>query len=106
VTKGLIALTPEIDCDQTAMGLPPDTSQENSTSLFFPWMSYKVTKGLIAHAPDTDCEQTAKGLLPDTSAVFLLDKDIFVKRGFLREISVMPLLSFRGYSVSGMYVCI
>jgi hypothetical protein len=24
--KGLIALTPEIDCDQTAMGLPPFTS--------------------------------------------------------------------------------
>jgi hypothetical protein len=24
--KGLIALTPEIDCDQTAMGLPPITS--------------------------------------------------------------------------------
>jgi hypothetical protein len=24
-TKGLIALTPEIDCDQTAMGLPPVT---------------------------------------------------------------------------------
>jgi hypothetical protein len=24
--KGLIALTPEIDCDQTAMGLPPATS--------------------------------------------------------------------------------
>jgi hypothetical protein len=26
VTKGLIALTPEIDCDQTAIGLPPVTS--------------------------------------------------------------------------------
>jgi hypothetical protein len=26
VTKGLIAFTPEIDCDQTAMGLPPITS--------------------------------------------------------------------------------
>jgi hypothetical protein len=25
-TKGLIALTPEIDCDQTAIGLPPVTS--------------------------------------------------------------------------------
>jgi hypothetical protein len=25
-TKGLIALTPEIDYDQTAMGLPPVTS--------------------------------------------------------------------------------
>jgi hypothetical protein len=25
-TKGLIALTPEIDCDQTASGLPPATS--------------------------------------------------------------------------------
>jgi hypothetical protein len=24
--KGLIALTPEVDCDQTAMGLPPVTS--------------------------------------------------------------------------------
>jgi hypothetical protein len=26
VTKGLITLTPEIDCDQTAMNLPPITS--------------------------------------------------------------------------------
>jgi hypothetical protein len=26
VTKGLKALTPEKDCDQTAMGLPPFTS--------------------------------------------------------------------------------
>jgi hypothetical protein len=25
-TKGLTAVTPEIDCDQTAMGLPPVTS--------------------------------------------------------------------------------
>jgi hypothetical protein len=25
-TKGLIAFTPEIGCDQTAMGLPPVTS--------------------------------------------------------------------------------
>jgi hypothetical protein len=25
-TKGLAALTPEMDCDQTAMGLPPVTS--------------------------------------------------------------------------------
>jgi hypothetical protein len=25
--KGLIALTPEIDCDQTAMGLPPVSSE-------------------------------------------------------------------------------
>jgi hypothetical protein len=25
-TKGLIAFVPEIDCDQTAMGLPPVTS--------------------------------------------------------------------------------
>jgi hypothetical protein len=25
-TIGLIAFTPEIDCDQTAMGLPPVTS--------------------------------------------------------------------------------
>jgi hypothetical protein len=25
--KGLIALTPEIDCDQTAKGLPPVTSR-------------------------------------------------------------------------------
>jgi hypothetical protein len=25
-TKGLIALTLEIDCDQTAMGFPPDSS--------------------------------------------------------------------------------
>jgi hypothetical protein len=25
-TKGLIALTPEIDCDQTTMGSPPVTS--------------------------------------------------------------------------------
>jgi hypothetical protein len=25
-TKGLIALTPEIDCNKTAMGLPPVTS--------------------------------------------------------------------------------
>jgi hypothetical protein len=25
-TNGLIGLTPEIDCDQTAMGLPPVTS--------------------------------------------------------------------------------
>jgi hypothetical protein len=25
VIKGLIAFTPEIDCDQTAMGLPPVT---------------------------------------------------------------------------------
>jgi hypothetical protein len=25
-TKGLIAFTPKIDCDQTAMGLPPVTS--------------------------------------------------------------------------------
>jgi hypothetical protein len=25
-TKGLIALKPEIDCDQMAMGLPPVTS--------------------------------------------------------------------------------
>jgi hypothetical protein len=24
--KGLIAFTPEIDCDQTAMGLPPVTA--------------------------------------------------------------------------------
>jgi hypothetical protein len=26
VTKGLIAVTPEIDCNKTAMGLPPVTS--------------------------------------------------------------------------------
>jgi hypothetical protein len=26
VTKGLIALTPEIDCSKTAIGLPPVTS--------------------------------------------------------------------------------
>jgi hypothetical protein len=25
-TKGILALTPEIDCDQTAMGLPPVTT--------------------------------------------------------------------------------
>jgi hypothetical protein len=25
-TKGIIAFTPEIDCDQTEMGLPPVTS--------------------------------------------------------------------------------
>jgi hypothetical protein len=25
-TKGLIAVTPEIDCDQTVVGLPPVTS--------------------------------------------------------------------------------
>jgi hypothetical protein len=28
--KGLIAFTPEIDCDQTAMGLPPVTSATHS----------------------------------------------------------------------------
>jgi hypothetical protein len=26
MSKGLIAFAPEIDCDQTAMGLPPDMS--------------------------------------------------------------------------------
>jgi hypothetical protein len=33
VTKGLIALTPEIDCDQTAMGLPPTASAVSKLSL-------------------------------------------------------------------------
>jgi hypothetical protein len=28
-TKGLIALTPKIDCDQTAIGLPSVTSAEH-----------------------------------------------------------------------------
>jgi hypothetical protein len=33
-TIGLIAFTPEIDCDQTAMGLPPVTSAVFLTANF------------------------------------------------------------------------
>jgi hypothetical protein len=34
-TKGLIALTPEIHCDQTAKGLPPVTSTVVIAKLFW-----------------------------------------------------------------------
>jgi ABC-type iron transport system FetAB permease component len=35
VTKGLIALTPQIDCDQTAIGLPPVTSAVFQIAIIF-----------------------------------------------------------------------
>jgi hypothetical protein len=44
--------------------------ENNSTSPFLPWISYKVIKGLTTLPPD-DCNQMAMGLPRITSAVFL-----------------------------------
>jgi hypothetical protein len=47
------------------------------------------------------------GLPPDTSAVLIPHSSvIMVRRERLGEISEMPLLPPRGWSVSGMYLCI
>jgi hypothetical protein len=55
-----------------------------------------VTKGLIAVTPEIDCAHTGMGLPPVTSAVFLIAKIFWSKRGNRGEILEMPLLPLRG----------
>jgi hypothetical protein len=61
-------------------------------------MSLKAGKESIAFTHEID-------LPPAMSAVFLIAIIILVKRGRLGGNSEMPLLPFRRYSVSGIYVC-
>jgi hypothetical protein len=66
-------------------------------------MDVKATKGLIAIKNDIDCDPTAMGLPPVASAVFLIAKYFLLKRGSLRGISEMPLLTPSGIK-RGRYV--
>jgi hypothetical protein len=52
-------------------------TEQNSTPLFLPWMSYKATKGQTPSPPEVDCNQTAMGLPPIISAVFAIAKSFW-----------------------------
>jgi hypothetical protein len=62
----------------------------------------KVTKGLIAFTPEID----GNGLTTYHVCSIPHSYVILVKRGRLEGMSNMPVLPIRGYSVSGMYVCV